>query len=66
MSDDRVETHIVIDDAGRAVGPAGRALPGVLGAAARRGARARRRAGRASTQSTPGPGVLEAIADATW
>ena len=43
MSDDRVETHVVIDDAEAPGGPAGRALPGVLGAAARRARRARDR-----------------------
>ena len=35
-------------------GAAGRALPGVLGPPARRGARARRRAGRRSSEATPG------------
>ena len=48
---------------GVALGPPGRALPGVLGAAARPGPRREaglRRAGRVP----PGPGVLDAIADA--
>ena len=38
MTDDRVETHVVIDDAGGAGrrGAASRPLPGVVGPAARR------------------------------
>jgi LPPG:FO 2-phospho-L-lactate transferase len=43
MSDDRVETHVAIDDPG-AVGQRVGALPGVLGAAARRGPGPSRRA----------------------
>ena len=38
MTDDRVETHVAIADPDSAQRPPGRALPGVLGPAARRGA----------------------------
>ena len=64
MTDDRVETHVAIADPEAAERAPGRALPGVLGAAARRGARPRRSSSSGSTDSTPGPGVLEAITDA--
>ena len=47
MSDDRVETHVAIADPDSPSGTPGRALPGVLGAPARRGARRDRRRGRA-------------------
>ena len=42
MTDDRVETHVAIADPDEPSGPPGRALPGVLGAAARRRCRPRR------------------------
>ena len=64
MTDDRVETHVAIADPDAPERPPGRALPGVLGAAARRGAR--RGGGRSSgsTTRTPAPGVIDAITDA--
>ena len=64
MSDDRVETHIAIADADAPSGTPGRALPGVLGAAARRGAGRGRASWSGSRTPTPAPGVLEAIAEA--
>ena len=63
MTDDRVETHVVVDDPDEPSRPAGHALPGVLGAPARRGP-GPRRGPVGLDESTPGPGVLEAIADA--
>ena len=64
MTDDRVETHVAIADPDAAEWPPGGALPGVLGAAAGRGARRRRSSWSGSTTSRPGPGVLEAITEA--
>ena len=64
MTDDRVETHVAIADPETPERPAGRALPGVLGAAARRGARPRRCVVVGLDDSTPGPGVIDAITDA--
>ena len=61
MSDDRIETHVLIDERRRA---ARRALPGVVGAAARRGARDRDRGRSGAAEARPAPGVLEAIAAA--
>ena len=64
MTDDRVETHIAIADPDSAERPPGRALPGVLGAAARRGARPRPWSWSASRSPPPAPGVIDAITDA--
>ena len=63
MSDDRVETHVVIDDPDdrRAQG---RALPGVLGAPAAPRCRPTPWCRSASTSRRPAPGVLEAITEA--
>ena len=55
MSDDRVETHVVIDDAEAPGGPAGHALPGVLGAAARRAAPPTRSSPVGAEKPRPGP-----------
>ena len=66
MSDDRVETHVVIDDDGdeRSVRSATRRpLPGVVGAPARRGA-GQQILAVGIEQARPAPGVLEAIGEA--
>ncbi len=64
MTDDRVETHVAIADPDVAERPAGRALPGVLGPAARRGAGRGRARASASRSRRPRPGVIDAITDA--
>ena len=64
MSDDRVETHVVVDDAEAPGAAAGHPLPGVLGAAARRAAPPTRSSPVGAEQARPAPGVLEAIAAA--
>ena len=66
MTDDRVETHIVDRRRRRAVGAAGGALPGVLGAAARRGARPARWCRSASTQRPPAPACWRRSRMPTW
>ena len=63
MSDDRVETHVVIADPDAPERPPGGALPGVLGAAARRPeALSVHQVG--IERARPAPGVLEALAGA--
>ena len=56
MTDDRVETHVVDRPTPGRRRPPGGALPGVLGAAARRGAGRRRGRSSALEQATPAPG----------